>query len=157
MPNNTFRAQRKLLKSGDDSTNDRGDRVRAKRTRKLKQRYLCGFHIQYCHQHWDKSVQKKRKEVLLELGNSTVHSDSKTPGFAVSPVNCKLHRLASILCAACKLSKIEAPNWCLFIQNQLRTMSAGFYLERLFPLNMILSLQAVCEVCCSQMQVFYST
>lgn len=154
MPNNTFRAQRKLLKSGDDSTNDRGDRVRAKRTRKLKG--IC-VDLTYSTATSTEINLCKKKEVLLELGNSTVHSDSKTPGFAVSPVNCKLHRLASILCAACKLSKIEAPNWCLFIQNQLRTMSAGFYLERLFPLNMILSLQAVCEVCCSQMQVFYST
>lgn len=67
MPNNTFRAQRKLLKSGDDSTNDRGDRVRAKRTRKLLNKGICvdltystatSTEINLC-------KKKKRKDVLL--------------------------------------------------------------------------------------------
>lgn len=158
MPNNTFRTQRKLLKGEDDSTKDWGNRGRTERARKVFNKGICvdltsstatSTEINLC-------KKKRRKEVLLswEIPTNTVHSDSKPTGFAVSPVNCKSHRSASMLCAVCKLSKIEAPHWSLFIQNQLRTTWAGFYWERLFSLNMTVSLQAVCGVCCSLMQMF---
>lgn len=73
MPNNTFRAQRKLLKGGDDSRNDWGDRVRAERTRKLLNKGICVDLTYSTATSTEINLCKKKKEKkggATELGNS---------------------------------------------------------------------------------------